>query len=158
MHKSSAHIVNQLVKNRVDMLIIGHNDGWKQDTRKMHKDDRQSFVQIPFNKFIQMLEYKCQLKGIQVVRQEESYTSKCNFLMQDYLPTFGIDDNSFNPTGKRIKRGLYKSNCGKVINADVNGSLNILRKYLTEQEAWNETIFSDCVEVCSTPSVFTVKT
>ena len=158
MHKSSAHIVNQLVENRVDMLIIGHNEGWKQDTRKMHKDDRQSFVQIPFNKFIQMLEYKCQLKGIRVVEQEESYTSKCNFLLQDYLPTYGVNEELFKPTGKRIKRGLYKSNCGKVINADVNGSLNILRKYLTEQEAWNETIFSDCVEVCSTPSVFTVKT
>ena len=141
MHKSSTFIVNQLVKNRVDMLIIGHNNGWKQDTRKMHKDDKQSFVQIPFNKFIQMLEYKCQLNGIQVVRQEESYTSKCNFLMQDYLPTYGVDDEL----------------CGKVINADVNGSLNILRKYLTEQEAWNETIFSDCVEVCSTPTVYTVK-
>lgn len=156
MHKSSALIVNQLVENRVNTLVIGHNEGWKQDT-KMYKDDKQTFVQIPFNKFIQMLEYKCQLKGIQVIKQEESYTSKCNFLMQDYLPTYGVDDNLFNPSGKRIKRGLYKSNCGKIINADVNGSLNILRKYLTKQEAWNENIFSDCVEVCSTPTVLTVK-
>ena len=157
MHKSSAFIVNQLVENRVNTLVIGHNEGWKQDT-KMHKDDKQTFVQIPFNKFIQMLEYKCQLKGIQVVKQEESYTSKCNFLQQDYIPTFCVDDNLFNPSGKRIKRGLYKSNCGKIINADVNGSLNILRKYLIRQEAWNENIFSDCVEVCSTPTVLTVKT
>jgi len=157
MHKSSTHIVNHLVSNNVGTLIIGHNKNWKQDTN-MRKDDKQTFIQIPFNKFIQMLEYKCQLKGIQIILQEESYTSKCNFLQQDYIPIFGTDDNLFNPTGKRIKRGLYKSNCGKVINADVNGSLNILRKYLTEQEAWNETIFSNCVEVCSTPSVFTVKT
>ena len=157
MHKSSTYIVNHLVSNNVGTLIIGHNKNWKQDTN-MRKDDKQTFIQIPFNKFIQMLEYKCQLKGIQVVRQEESYTSKCNFLQQDYIPTFGIDDNLFNPTGKRIKRGLYKSNCGKVINADVNGSLNILRKYLTKQVAWNENIFSNCVEVCSMPTVYTVKT
>ena len=157
MHKSSTYIVNHLVSNNVDTLVIGHNKKWKQDT-KMRKDNKQTFIQTPFNKFIQMLTYKCQLNGIQVVLQEESYTSKCNFLQQDYIPTFGIDDNSFNPTGKRIKRGLYKSNCGKVINADVNGSYNILRKYLTKQVAWNETIFSDCIEVCSTPSVYTVKT
>lgn len=156
MHKSSTFIVNQLVENRVDTLVIGHNNGWKQDT-KMHKDDKQTFIQIPFNKFIHMLEYKCQLRGICVIRQEESYTSKCNFLQQDYLPTYGVDDNLFNPSGKRIKRGLYKSNCGKIINADVNGSYNILRKYLTLQEVWNENIFSDCVEVCSTPAVYTVK-
>lgn len=157
MHKSSTYIVNHLVSYNVNTLVIGHNKEWKQDT-KMRKDNKQSFIQIPFNKFIQMLIYKCQLKGINAVIQEESYTSKCNFLQQDYIPTFGVDDNLFNPSGKRIKRGLYKSNCGKIINADVNGSLNILRKYLTKQEAWNENIFSNCVEVCSTPTVLTVKT
>lgn len=156
MHKSSTYIVNHLVSNNVGTLVIGHNKNWKQDTT-MRKDDKQTFIQIPFNKFIQMLEYKCQLKGIQVILQEESYTSKCNFLQQDYIPTFNVDDNLFKPTGNRIKRGLYKSNCGKVINADVNGSLNILRKYLTLQEAWNDKIFSNCVEVCSTPAVYTVK-
>ena len=30
--------------------------------------------------------------------------------------------------GKRIKRGLYKSSAGKLINADVNGAYNIMRK------------------------------
>ena len=156
MHNSSTYIVNHLVSHNVNTLVIGHNKEWKQDT-KMRKDNKQSFIQIPFNDFIQMLTYKCQLKGINVVIQEESYTSKCNFLQQDYIPTFGVDDVLFNPSGKRIKRGLYKSNCGKIINADVNGSYNILRKYLTLQEAWNENIFSDCVEVCSTPAVYTVK-
>lgn len=157
MHKSSTYIVNHLVSNSVGTLVIGHNKNWKQDTI-MRKEDKQTFIQIPFNKFIQMLSYKCQLQGIQVILQEESYTSKCNFILQDYLPTYDVDDNLFKPTGKRIKRGLYKSNCGKVINADVNGSLNILRKYLTKQVAWNESLYSNCVEVCSTPAVFTVKT
>jgi putative transposase len=123
----------------------------------MRKEDKQTFIQIPFNKFIQMLSYKCQLHGIQVILQEESYTSKCNFILQDYIPTYDIDDNLFKPTGRRIKRGLYKSNCGKLMNADVNGSLNILRKYLTKQVAWNESLYSNCVEVCSAPTVYTAK-
>ena len=156
MHKSSTYIVNQLVENRVDTLVIGHNDGWKQDTN-MRKDIMQNFVQIPFNMFISMLQYKCELIGIKVIIQEESYTSKCSFLDQDYIPTYSVDDELFNPSGHRESRGMYKSKKFGKINADINGSLNILRKYLTKQEAWNEKIFSDCVEVCSTPSVFTVK-
>ena len=156
MHKSTSYIVNHLVSNNVGTLVIGHNKCWKQDTM-MRKEVKQSFIQIPFNKFIQMLTYKCELNGIKVVLQEESYTSKCNFLLQDYIPTLGIDDSLYKPTGRRIKRGLYKSNCGRIINADVNGSYNILRKYLIKQEAWNESLYSDCVEVCSTPAVYTVK-
>ena len=156
MHKASTFIVNHLVENNVGTLVIGQNKGWKQDT-KMHKDDKQTFIQIPFYKFIKMLKYKCSLNGIDVILQEESYTSKSSFLDQDYICTYGVDDDLFNPSGKRIKRGLYRSSDNTLLNADINGSLNILRKYLTKQEAWNEEIFSDCVEVCSTPSVYTVK-
>lgn len=156
MHKASTFIVNHLVENNVGTLVIGQNKGWKQDTR-MQKDDKQTFIQIPFSKFIEMLKYKCSLNGIDVILQEESYTSKSSFLDQDYICTYGVDDDLFNPSGKRIKRGLYRSSDKTLLNADINGSLNILRKYLTKQEAWNEEIFSDCVEVCSTPSVYTVK-
>ena len=59
--------------------------------------------------------------------------------------------------GKRIYRGLYKTLNGQLLNADVNGSYNILKKYLAKQVAWNEYIYSNCVEVCSTPIVFTIK-
>ena len=156
MHKASTFIVNHLVENNVSTLVIGQNKGWKQDT-KMQKDDKQTFIQIPFSKFINMLKYKCSLNGIDVILQEESYTSKSSFLDQDYICTYGVDDDLFSPSGKRIKRGLYRSCDNTLLNADINGSLNILRKYLTKQEAWNEGIFSDCVEVCSTPSVYTVK-
>lgn len=102
--------------------------------------------------------YKCQLKGINVIQQEESYTSKSSFINRDYIPTYGSKDKDIKFTGNRIKRGLYKNNNVennhlKFINADVNGSYNILRKYLTLQEVWNENIFSDCIEVCSTPIV-----
>ena len=157
MHKASTYIVNQLVENRVDTLVIGHNDGWKQDTH-MYKKNNQNFVQIPFNQFISMLTYKCEMQGINIVIQEESYTSKSSFLDRDYIPKYGVDDDLFNPSGVRCKRGLYKSANGTLINADINGSLNILRKYLTKQVAWNEIIFSNCVEVCSTPMVITIKT
>lgn len=156
MHKSSRFIVNQLVENRVSTLVIGHNDGWKQDTN-LKKNVQQNFIHIPFNTFISMLKYKCKIHGINVVLQEESYTSKCSFLDQDLMPVYSKQDTVLKVSGKRIHRGLYKNSNGYTINADVNGSLNILRKYLINQEAWNEKIFSDCVEVCSAPSVYTVK-
>lgn len=152
LHKASRYIVNHLVSNNINTLIIGYNKGWKQDTDIGDKNN-QNFVQIPFLKFVRMLEYKCQLKGITVIRQEESYTSKCSFIDKDYIPTYGVDDDLFKPTGRRVYRGLYKSQKGICINADVNGSYNILRKYLTSKAAWNENLFSDHVEVCSTPLV-----
>lgn len=152
MHKASRFIVNHLVSTNVNTLIIGYNEGWKQDT-KMHKNDRQTFIQIPFLKFIQMISYKCQLVGIHVIMQEESYTSKASFMLQDYIATYNVDPQNNRPTGRRIERGLYRNQNRTIINADVNGSYNIMRKYLTKQEAWNEKIFSDCVEVCSTPLV-----
>ena len=155
MHKASRYIVNQLVESRIDTLVIGYNQGWKQDTN-IGKINNQKFVQIPFLSFVNMLKYKCALEGIDVVIQEESYTSKASFLNQDNIPTYG---DGCNPvfSGKRIKRGLYMNQDGTLINADVNGSYNILRKYLIQNEAWNEIVFSDCVEACSTPSVYTVK-
>ena len=152
MHKASRYIVNHLVSTNVNTLIIGYNEGWKQDTNK-GKVNNQNFVTIPFYKFIQMLTYKCKLVGIKVIMQEESYTSKCSFIDRDYIPTYGIDDDLCKPSGKRVMRGLYKSKNGYHINADVNGSYNTMRKYLTQQEVWNEKLFSDCIEVSSTPLV-----
>lgn len=156
MHKASKLLVNHLVENRVGTLVIGHSKGWKQDAN-MLKKSKQTFIQIPFNKFISMLQYKCKLNGIEVVLQEESYTSKSSFYDQDTIPIFGECDKSYQFSGKRIKRGLYRTKQGITINADVNGSYNILRKYLVSKEAWNENLFSDCVEVCSAPLVYTVK-
>lgn len=160
MHKASCYVVNLLVSNNISTLIIGHNKLWEQDTT-MNKKSKQTFIQIPFNNFISMLTYKCNLQGIEVILQEESYTSKSSFVNQDYIATFGVDDDKNSPTGSRVKRGLFKNNTSdnklKFLNADVNGSYNILRKYLTTKEVWNEKIYSNCIEVCSTPSVYTVK-
>ena len=90
----------------------------------------QNFVQIPYNKFISQLKYKCQLRGIEVVEQEESYTSKASFIDSDVIPVWKNDGQKYIFSGKRVKRGLYKTKNGNLINADVNGSYNILVKGL----------------------------
>ena len=121
LHKASKAIVNQLVSNDITTLVVGKNDGWKQDTN-LGKKNNQNFVQIPFNTFISMLTYKCKLQGITVLQQEESYTSKCSFLDGETI----CKHESY--VGHRVHRGLFKTASGLLINADVNGSLNILRK------------------------------
>lgn len=146
MHQTTRQIVNYLVSNNIDTLVIGKNFGWKQDI-ELGKKNNQNFVQVPFNMLISQLTYKCKVYGIEVVIIEESYTSKCSFLDNEPI------QKHTNYQGKRIQRGLFKSSQGKIINADVNASLNILKKYLQEQETWNKKIFLDLVEVCSTPSV-----
>lgn len=121
IHKASRLLVNQLVSRDVSKLIIGYNQNWKQDIN-IGKRNNQNFVQIPFERFISMIEYKCKLVGIKTIIHEESYTSKCSFLDNE--------DVKKHETylGKRIKRGLFKSNKGKIINADLNGAYNIMKK------------------------------
>lgn len=150
LHKASRFITNHLVSNNIALLVIGYNKNWKQDVN-LGKVNNQKFVQIPFLHFVNLLQYKCQLLGIKVVLQEESYTSKCSFLDNEDI----CKHSTY--LGKRVHRGLFKSACNKFINADVNGSYNILKKFLIKHEAWNEKIFSNLVEVCSTPLVFTIK-
>ena len=70
------------------------------------------------------------MEGINVIVVEESYTSKASFFDNDYIPTYGKDDDKFSPNSRRVKRVLYKTKDGMLVNADVNGSLNILRKQL----------------------------
>ena len=156
LHKASRYIVNQLVSKRVTDLVIGHNKGWKQDIN-IGKVNNQNFVSIPFNRLIEMISYKCELSGIRIHLQEESYTSKASFLDLDNIPTFDaakVDLEKHKFSGRRVKRGLYKSKDKLLINADVNGSLNIMRKYLQVAE---KNILFNFVEASSAPSVFTVK-
>ena len=156
MHKASRMIANHLAENRICTLIVGYNKGWKQDAN-MGKVQNQGFEQIPFLKFVQMLEYKCALLGIKVVRQEESYTSKCSFIDGDYIPTFGIDGDKLCASGRRITRGLYRTASGLLIHADINGAYNIMRKALSQNAQQDAYLRGYCLQVCSTPSVFTVK-
>ena len=139
-HKSSKYIVNQLVNNSINTLIIGYNKEWKQETN-IGKKNNQKFVQIPYLMFINLLSYKSKMKGINVIIQEESYTSKVSFFDNEFIPTYKLNDDKFNSIGKRIKRGLFKGS-NILINADINGSLNIMRKYLNE--ASDEIISPTC--------------
>ena len=151
LHKTSRYIVNHLVSNNINTLIIGYNKEWKQETN-IGKVNNQKFIQIPYLKLIQQLEYKCKLEGINVLKPEESYTSKASFIDNDFIPTFkSSTELNYKFSGKRIKRGLYKSSSGMIINADLNGSLNILRKVVPNA-------FDKCygIEVCSTPKVITL--
>ena len=146
IHKSTTVLVNQLVSNDISNLVIGYNKGWKQDIN-IGTRNNQNFIQIPFYKVISQLEYKCKLVGIKVELQEESYTSKCSFLDNEEVKKHEVYK------GIRIKRGLYVSSEGKEINADLNGAMNILKKYLCKKEVWNLALVKDCIEVCSTPNV-----
>ena len=79
--------------------------------------------------FNNMLAYLGKAYNICVIEREESYTSKASFLDMDDIPTYKEgDETKYTFSGKRIKRGLYRSKNGTILNADVNGSLNIIRK------------------------------
>lgn len=121
LHTASRHIIDRLLQEGIGTLVIGKNPNWKQEV-EMGKRNNQQFVCIPHARFIEMLTYKAELVGIQVLITEESYTSKCSFL--DMEPIGKHDTYA----GKRIKRGLFRASNGRLINADVNGAYNIIRK------------------------------
>lgn len=130
LHTSTRRVIDWCVLNNIGKLIIGNNQQWKQDIN-IGKKNNQQFTQIPHAKLINLLTYKARLAGIEVVLTEESYTSRASALDGDKLPTYGLQ-SSQKPvfSGKRVKRGLYKTSTGKTINADTNGSINIARKVI----------------------------
>ncbi len=137
MHTASRKIIGLLVQEGIGTLIIGKNDGWKQEV-EMGKRNNQQFVQIPHARFIQMLTYKAELVGITVKVTEESYTSKASFLDRDPLPMRKPnDDTKYTFSGKRVERGLYRASNGRYINADINGAANIIRK-VAPDAFWSE--------------------
>lgn len=159
LHKSAKFLVNYLVSQTINVLVIGTNKGWKQNIN-IGRRNNQNFVNIPFYKFKQILTYLCEENGIEVHEQEESYTSKASFLDGDFIPTFNESGEKEKHTfsGSRISRGLYETKNKKIINADVNGSLNILRKFINKNVTgkFKNNIWEDLAEVCSTPYKVTV--
>lgn len=121
MHVGSKYLLDYAIENNIGNVVIGHNEGWKQDVNLGTKVN-QEFTQIPFNLFFNMLKYKMEEKGINVVINEESYTSKCSFLDGEEI----CKHDEY--MGKRVKRGLFKSKEGVLIQADVNGAYNIMKK------------------------------
>lgn len=135
MHKVSRHIVRLMNDNRIGNVVCGRNKGWK-DSITLGSKTNQNFVQIPYERLIDMLRYKCTMCGINFIEQEESYSSKCDALSREEICKH---DTYY---GKRVKRGLFQSGSGKLINADVNGALNIMRKVVGDSSLIGEIINS----------------
>lgn len=127
MHKASNFIVSYCKQHNISTLVVGKNDGWKQETN-IGKVNNQNFVQIPYLSLISKLTYKCEQSGISLILTEESYTSGTSFLDNEQ-PT-----KEFYNKSRRIKRGLFKSNSGKLINADVNAAYQIMKKVFCDAE------------------------
>lgn len=121
LHAASRQIIDVLVAHHIGTLVIGKNDGWKQEAN-MGKRNNQAFVFIPHARFIDMLTYTAALVGIQVITINESHTSKCSFLDGESI------EHHDQYVGQRVKRGLFRTATGKRFNADVNGAYNMIVK------------------------------
>ena len=128
LHKVSRIVINYLIHNRIGTLAVGYNKGCK-DCITLGNKNNQAFVLIPLWKLVNYLRYKCELVGIRFEVSEESYTSKCDALVLEKL------ERKEEYVGKRLKRGLFQSSIGKLINADINAALNILRKVVNDSVA-----------------------
>ena len=146
LHKITTQLVNHLDSYNIDTVIFGHNVGQKQDIN-LGKVTNQNFIQIPFTQLITQLQYKCQLKGIKFILTDESHTSKCSFLDKESV------EHHEQYKGKRIKRGLFKTSKGILINADVNGSLNIGRKYLTKLGLYTDELHQSLIQFMVNPQL-----
>lgn len=158
LHKVSKYIIDYCIFNNISKIVIGHNNQWKTNSN-IGKKNNQNFLGIPHSTLMDYITYKGKLVGVTTIIQEESYTSKVDGLALEELPvlksisknskTENKEDNKDNQTkrdkkinpktlkpylGKRTKRGLFSSSTNKLLNADINGCINILRKHLSKQE------------------------
>ena len=131
VNKAARIVVNHCLSNGIGTIIFGWNIGQK-DSAGMGKKNNQKFVQIPTAKLKERIKQLCEQYGIQFMETEESYTSKASFVDRDYLPTIGAKPDGWKESGKRVKRGLYRTGLlNWYINADCNGAANMLRKVAT---------------------------
>jgi len=120
-HRTSRYIVEYCIQHNIGSIVIGYNKEWKQNIN-IGKRNNQNFTHIPFSKFLLQLKYKAELVGIHYITDDESYTSKCSFLDKEKIKKHNVY------LGKRIRRGLFRASDGTIINADVNGAYNIMKK------------------------------
>lgn len=133
LHKISFNVIKYAKENEIGTIVVGHNKEWKQEIN-IGKRNNQNFVNIPHSKLIAFLKYKAKAAGIKIIEQEESYTSKCDSLALEVI------QKHEKYMGRRTKRGIFKSSTGKVVNADINGSVNILRKFEGNDESAKQII------------------
>ena len=127
LHNVSSTLVKLLVEKGVVILVIGRNLDWKQFAKGM-----KNFTRLPFNRFVEMLTYKCVAVGITVHLQNESHTSKGSAMDGDYLPPCYVKGApSPHYSGTRVRRGLYITAKGIHVHSDVQSSVNVLRKFKT---------------------------
>ena len=119
MHKVSKMVIEYAIKNQCNKIVLGDLKEIKQNMK-----NNKEFVNLPLQQLVQMIEYKGRLKGIEIIKISESYTSGVSALDKEE-----VTKEMYN-IKRRIHRGLFVTNKGKQINADINGSLNILRKYI----------------------------
>ena len=128
LSKASRLIINYCLNNDIGNIVVGYNETFQKDVT-LGKLTNQSFVEIPYGRLRDKLEYLCILYGINYIKQEESYTSKASFFDRDDIPVYNADNpKDYSFSGTRVKRGLYKTKNNKYLNADINGALNILKK------------------------------
>lgn len=149
-HKVTNHFVDYCIANDIDTVIIGRNQQWK-DSINLGTRANQNFVTIPFRRLYDLLKYKLELNGITYIETEESHTSKCSFIDKEDIK----HHDSY--IGRRIKRGLFRSKYGKKYNADINGSLNILRKYMTKNGTYTDDLHEELVKHMANPTKIKVK-
>jgi len=132
VNKTARFIINYCLSHRIGNIVFG----WGQQVKtncNLGSKNNQNFVQIPTARLKNRIKELAELVGIKFTETEESYTSGSSFLDNDDLPVFGGEKPaSWNPSGKRVKRGLYQTRKGKLINADSNGAANILKKVSTQ--------------------------
>ena len=128
MNKAARKVINYCIEHDIGKLVVGYNEDFQRST-DLGRKNNQTFVNIPYGRLRDKLEYLCRLNGIEYVKQEESYTSQASFWDQDEIPVYQAEDtNEYRFSGKRISRGRYRTAEGKLLNADINGALNILKK------------------------------
>ena len=128
MNKTARRVIDYCIDHDIGTLVVGYNETFQKDSN-IGRRNNQTFVNIPYGKLRDKLEYLCELNGIILVMQEESYTSKASFWDKDVIPVYKSDDTEeYHFSGKRINLGQYRTASGQVLNADVNGALNIMRK------------------------------
>jgi len=121
IHKASRKIIDLALQHNCNTIVIGNIEGIKQE------NNIKSFVNMPHQKLVDKIEYKAKLAGLKVIYVKENYTSGCSALDLENINKDNYDKS------RRIVRGIFRSNQGILVNSDVNGSLNILRKYVKDK-------------------------
>lgn len=127
VNKAARIVLNHCLQHGIGTVVFGWNKRQK-DSINLGRKTNQKFVQIPTTRLKDRIAQLCEQYGLGFVETEESYTSQASFVDMDELPTFGEKPEGWQSSGKRVKRGLFKTALGWLVSADCNGAANILRK------------------------------